>query len=406
VLSRLPYDWNDGEIKIMYDGCQCAMKFISEDTPVLDERYRRCLQRGRESIIEKMIELIINKTYFKPQCGSGQYRLNSKDAPYFITKFLQQIETVFTGDKEIKIRRKTLAPTVGVANSAAADVSLPTPTDYWSRHLIKGLYAECQRAMKIVENNPAIISGEYKQCLQRGSDIIIKHMMDFIMNPEYFPLDSASSQYLFYWKRSPEALGVFLQHIGSVFTRDKELQIRVKRIVKMRNKTMTIPSKASLVALVETPEPRQKCGILRRYGEMKSFSADDKLQLEVLQGKRILNEKWAEEGETYELSGEAKAMLCMHLWSLMKYVGFLKSEKIWEGISKGWPECVSWGEGLQGTFWKIIYSDEVPLRIQAGKHGLESILDAYEDMQRYFKEDSKHSLIPFSLVSVLCKVRG
>jgi len=107
-----------------------------------------------------------------------------------------------------------------------------------------------------------------------------------------------------------------------------------------------------------------------------------------------LNEKWAEEGETYELSGEAKAMLCMHLWSLMKYVGFLKSEKIWEGISKGWPECVSWGQGSQGKFWKIIHSDEVPLRIQAGKHGLESILDAYEDMERYFKGDSKHSLMP------------
>jgi len=145
--------------------------------------------------------------------------------------------------------------------------------------------------------------------------------------------------------------------------------------------------------LVEAPELRQKCGILRSYGQMKLFSAKDKL--EVLRGKRILNEKWTEAGENYKLSGEADAMLCMHLWSVMRYAGFSKPEKIWEAISKGWPECVTWNQGSHGNFWAIIQSDQVPLRLQAENKGLKTMLDAYKEMERFFMGDDEHCLIHY-----------
>jgi len=143
-----------------------------------------------------------------------------------------------------------------------------------------------------------------------------------------------------------------------------------------------MPLRESLVALVERPEARQKWGILRTYGEMKSFSANDEFHLEVLEGKRLLNEKWVEEEESCNLSEEAKAMLCMHRWWLMKYVGYSKSETIWEGIRKGWPECVSW---KQGTVWKRI-------GVEAENRGVDTILAAHKDIERYFKEDSENSL--------------
>jgi hypothetical protein len=309
-----------------------------------------------------------------------------------MAKFLQQLETVFTGDKEIKIRKKILAPAVGVAISAVVNVSVPTRTKYWKKDDIQTLYDECQSAMELLEKNPAIISEKYKQCLQKGRDVIMKIMMKFIMDPEIFPKEPMSSQFVVYWPHSHESLATILYRSETVFIVDQELQIREKRIVVTRNKTITIPPRASLVALVEAPEARQKCGILRAYGEMKSFSASNKFYLEVLQGKRILNEKWAEEGETYNLTGEANAMLCMHLWSLMRYVGFSKSEKIWESISRGWPECVTWKQGCHGKFWEIIHSEKVPLWVEAKNKGLDTVLDAYKDMERHFKDDSEHSL--------------
>jgi len=217
------------------------------------------------------------------------------------------------------------------------------------------------------------------------------------MDPENFPMNPASYRLLLDWKIAPRPLATILYHSEGVFTGDKELQIREKRVEKLRNKTIAIPSRASLVALVEKPEGGQKFGILKTYGEIKSFSAKSKFQLEVLQGKRLLNEKWADEDETYELSGEAKAMLCMHLWSLMTYVGFSKYKRIWDGISKGWEECVSWGQGSQGTFWEIIKTVDgsVPLRVVAEKKGVDTILDAYKDMERHFKGDSEHCLIHY-----------
>jgi len=85
----------------------------------------------------------------------------------------------------------------------------------------------------------------------------------------------------------------------------------------------------------------------------------------------------------------------MHLWSLMRYAGVSEPGKIWEGISKGWPECVSWKKGYYGHFWEVIYSEEVPLRLQTEIKGLKTILDAYKDMERYFnlEGDKQHCLI-------------
>jgi hypothetical protein len=40
---------------------------LVEKAPLLSEKCWRCLERGREAIIEKMIELIINEAYVKKQ---------------------------------------------------------------------------------------------------------------------------------------------------------------------------------------------------------------------------------------------------------------------------------------------------------------------------------------------------
>lgn len=251
-----PYDWNtEAQFKLLSDSWQLAM----EKSPKLSDDYSFCLQNGRATILEKMVELITNKTYFKPQPSSGDYTLNWREAPHCLAKFLQQLETVFTGNKRMKIRRNILASTVtGVTTSAAATPTLPEATKYWTDGDIRTLYEYCEDAMKLLENNPAIISKEYKQCLQRGRDVIIKNMMEFTMDPAYFQKASESTEYLFEWQRAPEALERFLQHSEGAFTRDEELQIREKRIVKRRRKTIVIPSRASLLALVEAPEPRQK----------------------------------------------------------------------------------------------------------------------------------------------------
>jgi len=388
-LPRGRGNWSDDEIQLLYKNWQSTMMILSEKSPIKSEEYRLCLERGREVIIEKMIELIVDETYVKKQPFYSWYSLYWRDAPSFMAKFLQLLETVFTVDTEIKIRKKLLVPYVTSANGK---VTLPAPTKHWSETDINTLYKECESAVSLLEKNPAIISEKYKQCLRKGRAVIMKNMMEFIIDTENFPKDSASSEFLVGWKRAPEALAMILHRSESVFMVDKELQITDKRIDKTRNKTIAIPPRAGLVALVEAPEPRQKCGILRTYGQIKSFSANKKFHLEVLQGKRILNEKWAEEEETYELTGEANAMLCMHLWSLMKCVGFSKSEKIWESISSGWPECVSWKQGSHGTFWEIIHSDKVPLWMEAKNKGVDIILDAYKDMERHFKGDSEHCL--------------
>jgi hypothetical protein len=380
-LPKPRSNWSGGDIGTLHNSWQATMRILSEKTPILSEKYNLCLKRGNEAIIDKMIEMIVNETFVKKQTFYNWYSLYWKDVPHFMAKFLQQLETVFTGDTEIKIRKKMLAPAVGVATSAdgmatsaVGTVPVPNPTKDWNETDINILYKECESAMSLLEKNPARISEKYKQCLQRGRDVIMKNMMEIIMDPENFPKESNSSEYLVDWQRSPEALAMILHRSETVFRRDKELQIR--------NKTIAMPLRESLVALVERPELRQKWGILRTYGEMKSFSAHDKFHLEVLEGKRILNEKWVEEEESYNLSEEAKAMLCLHLWWLMKYVGFSKPETIWEGIRKGWSECVSW---KQGTFWKTIGAE-------AEQRGLEIILAAHKDIERYFKEDSEHSL--------------
>jgi hypothetical protein len=367
--------WSAGEIDKLQNNWISTMRGLSEKSPIRSAKYRRCLHRGTETIIHKMIELIVNEEFVKKQSFYNWYSLYWKDAPHFMAQFFQQLETVFIGDEEIKIRKKTLFPAVGVATSADGNIPVPKPTQDWNETDINTLYEECESAMRLLEKHPAIVSEKYKQCLQNGRDVIMKNMMEVIMDPEIFPKEPTSSQFVVYWPRSHESLATILYRSEDVFTRDKELQIR--------NKTIAMPLRESLVALVERPEARQKWGILRTYGEMKSFSANDEFHLEVLEGKRLLNEKWVEEEESCNLSEEAKAMLCMHLWWLMKYVGYSKSETIWEGIRKGWPECVSW---KQGTVWKRI-------GVEAENRGVDTILAAHKDIERYFKEDSENSLI-------------
>lgn len=176
---------------------------------------------------------------------------------------------------------------------------------------------------------------------------------------------------------------------------------------------------ASLVALVEAPDRRQKSGILKLYEKMKFSCYGIKYKLEDLQrrkcldenvaveekrkfiedkldflrGKRILTDKRAEEGETYDLDGETKAILCMHLWSLMRRAGFSDPDKIWKAICQGWGEYVTWEKKYYGHFWGIIYSDKEPLRVQAGKNDLLTILDAYKDMERHFKGNTEYLLV-------------
>lgn len=217
------------------------MELLAEDTPIKSEEYSICLEKGKDVIMEKMLELNFSTTYVKPPDGSDDYSLNWKDAPHFMAKFLQQLETVFTGDKEIKIRGKILDPAVGVASSTE-NVLVLEATEDWNDEKIQTLYDECQSAMELLEKNPAIKSEKYKQCLKNGRNIIIKTMMEFIMDPRNIPMDSESSEYLVGWDRAPEALATILHRSETVFTGGKELQLGRKATV--------FPPRPSLVALV------------------------------------------------------------------------------------------------------------------------------------------------------------
>lgn len=373
IAFRKPEDhWQEHKSMFVHAIWLATMESLSKTTPIVSEEFCRCLERGNEVIIEKLIDLSLSPRYIKPPDGSKQHSLNWKDAPRFMAKFLRQLETVFAGDKEIKIFHRKLRAAERTKSSAKA-VDVPKATLYWKDDDIRTLYDACQSAMESLEKDPAIISENYKQCFRKGRNIIIETMMKFIMDTENFPKDSLSSQYMLSRENAPKALATILHHSETVFTGNREFHIKKKAI--------EFPENDNLVYLVKEPDPRQKCGILRTYGEIKSFSADNKFHLKVLQGKRIWDEEWVEEGETYILSEEANAMLCMHLWSLRKYAGDESYENIWNDIKNGWPECVSWEKGPAGKFWKVIVPDQLP----------SWVVDGYKEMEKYFKEDSEHS---------------
>lgn len=215
-------DWNADEIKIMYEDCQRAMKSV-DNSSLLSEEYKYCLQRGREVVTEKMMELIMNTGYFRQQYNSSKYVLYWRDAPQGIAKFVQHLETVFTGDKEIKIRKKA-----SVTNTAATKVRFPSPTCDWNEDEIEIIYGDCQNAMNVLVNNPAIMSEKYRQCLQRGRNAIIEAIMELIMNTSYFKMQYRSSKYVLYWRDAPQGLVRFLTRIESVFTHGEEFKIRRK----------------------------------------------------------------------------------------------------------------------------------------------------------------------------------
>jgi len=343
--------------------CQSAMEFV--DSPeVTYGDYGKRLQKKREIIIEEMMDMIMNPGYFKPQPDIGKDLLYLKDAARMLAKFVQNLKTVFPLDK---------VPAVGVATSAAANAPL---------------YDDCQRAMMLLESNSVITSEKFRKGLKNWRDAIIENMMKVIMSTVNSKMQCHPTGYLLSPKYAPEVLVMFLQHLETVFKGDEEVRLAPK-------KQQAMPATASLVTLVKKPDPRRKSGILRTYGEMNFFYVSIEDQLEFLQGRRILNEEWSDKGETCNLTGEKKTMLCMHLWSLMRYAGYSKPDKIWADISEGWPECVSWENKCYGHFWKVIYSEEVPLRLQAEIKGLKTILDAYKDMERYFKleGDNQHCLI-------------
>lgn len=153
---------------------------------------------------------------------------------------------------------------------------------------------------------------------------------------------------------------------------------------------------ASLVALVQAPDPTLKNAILKAY-QNEIFTTNETgcpdHELEFLRGEKILIEKGADEGETGDLTGEKQAILCMHLWSRMKEADVSDPQKIWEAISKGWPECVSWEKIYHGHFWAKIYKEKKPLRDQAVNMGMSTFLAAYKDMERHFKGDNQHFLV-------------
>lgn len=364
AFRRATYIWPESDILLLHDTWVYTREDLSKITTIKSKEFIRCLERGNEVIMEKMIDLILSPTYIKPSDVSG-YSLNWKDAPHFMAKFLQQLETVFVGDKEIKIRHKIRHD---AGNQTAAESADDQEAKHWNGADIETLSHECESAMKSLENDPAIMSSEYKQCLQKGRNIIINTMKKFIMDTENFPKHSSSSQYILRWESAPKALATILHHSETVFT-GTELEFHIGK------KEIMFPKNRDLVHLVREPDPRQKCGILKTYGKIKSFSANDKFHLKVLQGKRIWDEEWVEEGETHNLSEEANAMLCMHLWSLRKYAGDESYENISNEIKNGWPECVSWETGPAGKFWKIIVPDQLP----------SWVVDGYEDMEKYFK---------------------
>jgi hypothetical protein len=360
----------------LYGSCETAMKFVGK-VHIASGDYGRRLKRESEVIIEKMMDMVMNPGYLKPQLDINTDPSYMKDAAKVLAKFIEGLEPVFTRDTSRK--KKPLA---------TADARIPKFTKDWSENEIKTLYHDCQSAVKIFESKPAITSENYMQLLQTGRDAIIESMMKVIMDANYFQMKCRRIGYLLDPQYAPEVLAMFLVHLETVFTEDEEVRLAPKE-------QRAMPAAPILVALVEAPDPRRKSGILRSYGEMNFSSANIEVQLEFLQGKKLLNENLSDEGETYNLTGERKVILCMHLWSLMRYAGVSEPGKIWEGISKGWPECVSWKKGYYGHFWEVIYSEEVPLRLQTEIKGLKTILDAYKDMERYFnlEGDKQHCLI-------------
>lgn len=144
---------------------------------------------------------------------------------------------------------------------------------------------------------------------------------------------------------------------------------------------------------VESPHPQKKSGILKIYAEMDFFSLNRNDQLEFLGGEKISNPRWSNEKIEDPLPGESKAMLCMHLWSLMKEDGCSDPQKIWKAIKAGWPECEHWGKEYYGHFWEVIYSGKKSLKDDAERHQLETMLGAYKDMEKHFKDDKEHFLV-------------
>jgi len=209
-LPRPTNDWTEEEIKTIYEDGGDALKFVDE-TGVVSETYGYYLKRGRESIIEKMMELIMNTGYFKEQYSSSKYVLYWRDAPEGIAKFLQHLETVFTEDE-----KKPFAPAETLPASP-----VPRPTSDWSSDEIKIMHGDCDDAMKVLETNPAIISEKYRQRLERGREAIIEAIMEFIMNTSYFKIQHGSSKYVLYWRDAPDGLAKFLKRIEIVFTRNK-----------------------------------------------------------------------------------------------------------------------------------------------------------------------------------------
>lgn len=215
-------DWNAREINIIYEDCQRAMESV-DNSSLLSEEYMYCLQRGREAVTEKMADLIMNTAYFRRQYNAESYVLHWRDAPQGIAKFVQHLETVFTGNKEIKIRKKA-----SVTNAAATEVRLPSPTSDWNEDEIKLMYGDCLNAMNVLVETPAIISKEYKQCLQSGRHGIIEAIMELIMNTTYFNRQHSASSYVWPWRDAPQGLVSFLTRIESVFTHGEEFEIRRK----------------------------------------------------------------------------------------------------------------------------------------------------------------------------------
>lgn len=254
TLPTAPFDWQQTDVLLLMQSWRSTMELLAKNTPIKSEEYRYCLKMGKEVMLLKMLELNFSTTYVKLSDYSETYSLNWKDVPHFMTKFLQQLETVFTGNEKMKIRNKILAPAVdrvsrsqidmgslkkwtapmhkdavvynetfwkpfrwvfpvkiwqqfiGVASLIASwtikasqeffrvlnpnilnffrqipspkspkdalavgvatsteNVLLPEATEHWNRDDIKTLYNECQSAMKLLENNPAIKSEKYKQ---------------------------------------------------------------------------------------------------------------------------------------------------------------------------------------------------------------------------------------------------
>ena len=220
-LPRPTESWKEKDIKNLYEICDSAMKLL-DNSPIVSQDFRKCLHKGRKAIIEQIMELIMDERYFK------SFMLYWEDAPGCLVKFLKNLEAVFTGNSEIKIRKNIVSPYGGLETLAAANVSLPQHTD-WGGGDMKDLYNRCQNAMKFLDNS-SIISENYRQCLQRGRYAIIENMKEFIVNTGDLRVQFGSGLHnKLDWKDDPLAFVRFLKHLEPVFTGDEEVKIRQKR---------------------------------------------------------------------------------------------------------------------------------------------------------------------------------